>query len=863
MTARILIFMIIGAIHCNSQIVINEFSASNLREFNDDYGKSEDWIELYNSSSSTIDLSGWYLSDKLTKPKKWQIPAGIFIEPKGFITFWASGRDAVSSEHRHTNFRFTQTSLDEYVVLADKTGSIIESYKMPVTLAAHSIGKSTDGGKDWVIFTTPTLNAANQGQEFYTAYTPTPIIDKSAGSYSSAISVKVSTAAGFTTRYTLDGSLPLEDALEVTGPIGIDSTGVLKVRNFSSNPKILPGKIAFATYFINEPVSTLPIVSVASEEAVLLAEGDRELKPFTSLEYFSKEGQLIAISYGELDSHGQDSWVNPQRSIDWISRDEMGYNSGIPVKLFNYSDRSDFQRIILRASGDDNYPSIGDVDHEGSAHIRDEYVHTLVQQGGMKMDVRSVERALVYINGKFWGVYTMREKPDDADYTEYTYKQDKFNVQFLKTWGRSWAEYGGDQGFKDWAKLREFILKNDMGIASNYTKVLEDYNVVSLMDYMIANLSAVSSDWLNYNTGWWRGLNEKGDHKKWGYVMWDNDATFDYYINYSGVPNTNADAKACDIKEISMYMDTFFPADSTYYNFPGDSVYIDGQWVYFPPDSFWVAPDPGKHEKIFLKLLEENENFRHLYYNRYADMISTAFSCDNMLRTLDSLVTIIAPEMPRHIKRWGGSLSQWNTNVQKMKKFISKRCTKITEGLIDCYDELSGPYNVTLQCDPPNAGSIQFNTLTHTSLPWSGSYFGGIPNVLEVKANGNNKFKKWVSSSGKTTFTNASSVTTNASLTQSDVLIAVFENGITAAEETMLEAIRISPNPASSMIELNVNQACHNCIYSIIDNMGRTAKQGVYTAANIGIESLATGLYTVKVSNEMDGIFVGKLMVVR
>ena len=50
------------------------------------------------------------------------------------------------------------------------------------------------------------------------------------------------------------------------------------------------------------------------------------------------------------------------------------------------------------------------------------------------------------------------------------------------------------------------------------------------MDYMIANLTCVSSDWLNYNTGWWRGLNDKGTHQKWGYIMWDNDATFDYYL---------------------------------------------------------------------------------------------------------------------------------------------------------------------------------------------------------------------------------------------------------------------------------------------------------------------------------------------
>ena len=55
------------------QVVINEYSASNLRQFTDNFGKYEDWIELYNKNDKATDISGWYLSDRDTKPKKWQI----------------------------------------------------------------------------------------------------------------------------------------------------------------------------------------------------------------------------------------------------------------------------------------------------------------------------------------------------------------------------------------------------------------------------------------------------------------------------------------------------------------------------------------------------------------------------------------------------------------------------------------------------------------------------------------------------------------------------------------------------------------------------------------------------------------------
>ena len=224
--------------------------------------------------------------------------------------------------------------------------------------------------------------------------------------------------------------------------------------------------------------------------------------------------------------------------------------------------------------------------------------------------------------------------------------------------------------------LRDYILTEDLSDNRYIKRSLIELDVLSLMDYMISNLSVVSSDWMNYNTGWWRGLNTSGTHKKWGYIMWDNDATFDYYINYSGVPNTSPDAKACDLNGISDYMDIFFPQDTTQTIYPKDSLFWEGEWYYWGPDTVDIYPDLGKHEKIFLRLLEENQEFRNLYFSRYADMINKAFSCENMLTTLDSLISIIRPEMPRHIERWGRSMTEWENNIERLREFVSERCTE-------------------------------------------------------------------------------------------------------------------------------------------------------------------------------------------
>jgi hypothetical protein len=830
-----------------SQVIISEYSASNLRMFPDDFDKYEDWIELYNAGNTTVDISGWHLSDKADKPQKWKIPGGTVMGPKEYLVFYASGRGENSPNGFHTNFKFTQSKNDEFVVLANASGNIVESSPLIITQLHHSVSRSSVDNNAWYINTNPTPGEEVEDQHLYHSYTSRPAIITNAGFYKDSVLVSVSYGANDILRYTLDGSLPSESSDIYTGNLVIRETTVLSVRSFSSDPAVLPGLTDFRTFFINEPLHSLPVISLgAGEELILLAEGDREQTPVGSCEVFSKSGELKSRSYGELDRHGQDSWVNDQRSIDWISRDEMGYESGLEQKLFSYSERDEYQRIILRASGDDNYPSIGDEDHEGSTHIRDEYVHELVKKSGMKMDVRASERYVVYLNGKYWGVYAIREKPDDHDYTDFTYNQDKYDIQFLKTWGQSWVEYGDQQSIDDWQNFRDFILKNDVSQPAVYNKITAELDVMSLMDYMIANLTCVSSDWLNYNTGWWRGLKPQGGHKKWGYIMWDNDATFDYYINYSGVPDISPDAQACDIEDISAFMDEFFPVDTTLVQYEDDSIFIDGMWYYIEGDTFFVYPDLGKHEKIFLKLLDENPDFRNLYFARYADMLNTTFSCESMIQTLDSMVNIIRPEMPRQISRWGGSVFEWERNIKRMRDFILKRCNRIDEGLKSCYN-LTGTYAVTLMTDPPGAGAIRLNTKTHGSLPWTGEYFGNMINETEVIPSAGKKFLYWKSKNDRIVIDQLTLPKTDIEIEGRDTLIAIFEGSVGTENPNITQA-HLSPNPTD--FEVNVvfeRKDISSVYYKVVAGDGMIVQTGFRTISgssfSLDLSAIPVGSY--------------------
>jgi hypothetical protein len=728
---------IFTALSLQAQVLVNEYSCANLTQYQDAYGKYEDWIELHNTSDMPVNIGGYYLSDNENKPTKWKFPPGATIPAKGFLKVFASGRDEVlNSSSFHTSFKLSQTKNNpEHIVFSDATGTIINDLEVVRTKLHQSVGRETDGGAEWRILTQPTFGASNNTANKYLGYAARPSVNQQAGFFTGSVTVSLSTTEpDALIRYTTDGTEPGNQSPVYDQPLTFSQTTVLKAATFSNNPQILPSFVQYNTYFVDVSHS-LVVISVAGKDLLQLANGNQSLRPHGSIEYFGTDGDRKARAYGELNSHGQDSWANDQRSVDWVTRDEMGYNNAIEEKIFSRSDRKEYQRIILRAAGDDNYPAANHPQNKGSAHIRDAYIHNLADRGGLHVDVRRGEKAIVYMNGQYWGVYDLREIPDDHDYTDYYYGQGKYDIQYILTWGNTWAEYGDQQALDDWDNLYSFITSNDMADPSNLHFVADYYDYQSLIDYVIVNSFTVCSDWLNWNTGWWRGMNPEGGHQKWGYILWDNDATFGHYINYTGIPDTSPYALPCN------------------------------------PETLSGWSDPKGHITVLNKL-RENPSVEQYYLTRQADLMNTVFGCENMLNYLDTIVNTIAPEMQQHADRWFGDYTEWQQNVNKLRNFISIRCEEVTGGMIDCYN-LTGPYQTVLLVDPPGAGIMQANTLSYTAFPVQTTYFGNVDLKLSATATQNYLFDHW--SAGAHTFADSSLQVASLNLTASDTIVAHFK----------------------------------------------------------------------------------------
>lgn len=759
----IFFFLFLLTLTSKAQVVINEYSCSNLNGIMSNLGTYEDWIELYNTSSTPVNLNNYYLSNKKTNITKWKL-GNVTIAGNGFLRIWASGQNINTGPNLHANFSLTQCKV-ENIIFSDPSAVVLDSLTIRPAKITHSRGRTTNGASTWSVFYNPTPGTSNTNPK--SEYVSAPVMNVAPGFYAGTQLVTITCSTPSTTiHYTTNGTTPTAASPTYTAPVSIATTKVLRAIAISSVPNTPSSFVTSNTYFIGTP-HTVSVVSIFGDSANYLLAGNTST-PEIEMEYFDSSGTYRTFGHGQANKHGNDSWSYPQRGIDFISFDEYGYSDVLKHRFFNSKSRSEFQRVILKAAANDNYPfecpaagnpnAWGDPTLFDGAHIRDAYVHTVAQKAGMHLDGRTWAPMVMYVNGQYWGVYDLREKVDDKDFTKYYYGSKTDSLQMLKTWGTTWSAYGGTQAQNDWNTLSTFITSNNMAIPANYNYVDSLYNIKSLADYVILNSYAVTTDWLNWNTEWWRGTNVGCAKRKWRYCLWDEDATFHHYINYTGVPSTDANANPCD------------------------------------PESLG---DPGGEGHVpILNALMQNPTFKQYYVMRYFDLINTGLSCTRMTQILDSMVAVITPEMSKQILRWGGTVAAWQQNVSDLRNFILQRCDSVTQHFGNCYNT-TGPFLLKVNVDPPNSGTVDVNSTHLTSFVWSGLYPGNINILLAEHPNPGFCFSHWTLKNNTPLPNNLDSLI-SVNLLTTDSIVAHFDSCVITPPQVVVK-VNVDPPGAGTV----------------------------------------------------------------
>ncbi len=139
---------------------INEFLADNAAINRDEAGEYDDWIELYNAGPVTVTLDGMALSDDLSQPAAWHIPAGVLLPPGGHLLIWCDGTPWQGA--LHTSFRLNRRG-EEIGLFADAAHGYVplDTVAFGPQMEDVSSGRQPDGAETWTFLDPPTPGASN------------------------------------------------------------------------------------------------------------------------------------------------------------------------------------------------------------------------------------------------------------------------------------------------------------------------------------------------------------------------------------------------------------------------------------------------------------------------------------------------------------------------------------------------------------------------------------------------------------------------------------------------------------------------------------------------------------------------------
>lgn len=235
------------------QIRINEFLSLNETSEVDEDGAYSDWIEIYNPTSSSINLSGYSLTDDATVLQKWVFP-NVTIEANNYLIVFASGKDrSIAGNELHTNFKLSGGG--EYLGFYDNSGIALTIFDpaYPEQQADVSYGFFEDG---YISFADPTPNASNTTST--SIQLPSPLFNKKHGYYDTEFSLEMSCdVPGASIYYTLDGSVPSSSNGSLySSAIAVSKTSIVRavsVMSGAASSKATTASYMFVDDIIHQP----------------------------------------------------------------------------------------------------------------------------------------------------------------------------------------------------------------------------------------------------------------------------------------------------------------------------------------------------------------------------------------------------------------------------------------------------------------------------------------------------------------------------------------------------------------------------------------------------------------------------------
>ena len=481
---------------------INEIMASATEQ-------AYDWVELYNGSGEVIDLSGYGLSDRPDKPRKWQFPQGTTIQPGQYLGIFMSGlQEGTLSGFLNADFKLS--SVGGYMLcLSDPDGRVLDAIYVGQQYGGISYGR-VQGRSGCYHLETATPGADNTGA-CYSARTPQPTPSVYGGLYESGDSFTVTLSApeGCSVYYTLDSTDPSPSAALYTGPIQISGTTILRTRAYHDG--WMPSLIDTQSYLYDvSNASGVFVVSLVADPANLIGESGimsnykMDWEREGHVEIFKADGENIISQGCGLSLHGMDSRKLPIKSFNVIARSQYG-ESRLNYPIFSERDYESYQSILLRPSGEDYNMSF----------MRDTVLSSLMKDSSLMY--QKYEVAICYLNGEYYTLYYIRERINKHSICQFEGWEGMENELDIVR-GNEQVQQGSNA---DFAALLDWTKNNDTSTDAAYEYLDSKIDIQNYIEYMSIEIFTGNTDTLNVR----RYRNPKADGK-WHWALYDLDWAF-------------------------------------------------------------------------------------------------------------------------------------------------------------------------------------------------------------------------------------------------------------------------------------------------------------------------------------------------
>ena len=366
------------------------------------------------------------------------------------------------------------------------------------------------------------------------------------GFYEKPFQITLTCPKGYTIHYTVNGNVPVFSDAEYKKPLLLDQTLyshsdiytiqscsdemwyvpdsihhciVLRVAAFDENGERI-GEVETNSYFIKSlgnDFHGLPVVSICSDSLSLFdydsgifvqgATGanydqhGREWERLCNFEFYETGSQGCNQQVG-IRTHGAGARVGIQKGMKFYARKEYGV-SKLPYPFFGSNNNKSFNHLILKT-------------------IRKKYFHDqLCTEMARTLDVEvpASRPVVVFLNGEYWGLYFLKERPDAQFIVEH-YGYAKKEVNVIESWYGDVTD-GTNESFN---RMMDWMFQADLTNDSVYQRVQQIIDVDCFIDYYCFQLFVNNQDWPDNNMRCWQA----GDGK-WRWIFYDGDCCMSSY----------------------------------------------------------------------------------------------------------------------------------------------------------------------------------------------------------------------------------------------------------------------------------------------------------------------------------------------